>query len=62
MVETHRYAPEKDESDDYWYWAGLTYLLKKYKPVTLADAFHLVSVAEIYTASHAGGLSKRLKE
>jgi len=62
MVETYRYAPEKYMPDDDWYWVGLSYLLKKHKPVTLAGAFHLVSVVENYIGSHPGGLSKNIRE
>lgn len=60
MAETYRSAPERDEPDDYW--AGLSYLLEKHKPVTLAAAFHLVSVVEVYMGSHTGDLNKSLRK
>lgn len=56
MAETYRNTSEKNEPDDYW--TGLSYLLEKYKPVTLAGAFHLVSVVDFYMCSRSGGLSK----
>lgn len=42
-----------EQSDDYW--VGLTYLMDKHKPVTLAEALHLVSVVENYIAHHSTG-------
>lgn len=47
------------KSDDYW--AGLYYLMKKHKPVSLAEVLQLVSVVENYMARHtAGDLSQQL--
>jgi len=41
------------KSDDYW--VGLTYLMHKHKPETLAEVMHLVSVVEYYLAQHCEG-------
>ena len=39
--------------DDYW--VGISYLMDKHKPETLAEALHLVSVVETYISGHAEG-------
>ena len=47
--------------DDYW--VGLSYLMEKHKPETLAEALHLVSVVEAYMAQHcAGDLYRQLSK
>ena len=47
--------------DDYW--VGLSYLMHKHQPQTLAEVMHLVSVVEYYLAQHCeGDLSRQLKD
>ena len=58
VVETVLRLSVSTKADDYW--AGLSYLMDKHKPETLAEALHLVSVVETYIAQHCEGDLSRL--